>query len=492
MANESTFAAAAAVQSEWFFNIRPHFNYFERPERAALGAAAKAIFPSDPALGFSEMFGRMAGCYRVVATTQPTVDYVLLKRKIRSETGGFEDVRVPLRPFSSSGGPRRDGTLVTIVDAYHGAARAINGQEFDSAMGAFGEVVMRTKPQVDKETGLLNLNRMVVVDTSTSKNKLPDRLTVGEKSFLIKYKGKQWHCTSCNDMHVGPCPYLKNFYEALDKKRSFKSLDSAIIADSTLRHAEHVGIKADVMAMPGATVGQLANACSDFKGKYKNVFVVGGANDVRVGDVTSEFVIAKRIDRSLKRLVEVASKHNSTQINLFNASPPPKDLSPLEKFSKMYFRDRLKKVFKNLNNVTVLKGVPYSEEWGEDNHPTINCTRDILHGLGTADKELLMDEEYITSERPYRGLEKCWLSGCSGCDMRGSFLDGFCPNCVEQINNHDVYDDFSQLKKLSEKILGDDFPTRKRRHDSNSSNGSDKISAKIMVRNDASDDMDSD
>ena len=482
MASDTTFASAASGQTLFYFDIKPYVNYFERPDYAVLGAATRAVFPSDPALGFTEMRGRMAGCFKVASTTQPNVNYVTISRKKLGGTG-LEEVQVPLRPLSPSGGTRREGTLVTIVEADLGPDRHIPGTAFDAAMGQFGEVVMRTKPQLDKRTNLYNTNRMVVVDTTDAKNPLPDRLQVGERSFLIKYKGKKWHCSSCSDMHVGACPYLKAFYEALERKRALKDVKHAIMADSTLRHADHVGVAADMMAMPGATVGQLATACSNITSSkpFTEFFLVGGANDIDIRDDKSEFVVAKKIDKSMKNLVRVAALHRNIQFNLFNSSPPPKDFSPLEKFAKMYFRDRLKKVFKDSPNISVLKGVPYTEDWGADKHPTPNCTKDIVLGVLANHKSLVIDEDYLVNEQTYRGVEKCWLSACTGCASRGHFREGFCPKCFEEVQNGDAYDDFPHLKKLSEKILGDDFTTRKRRHDSSSSNSSDKIDSKVKI-----------
>ena len=121
--DKSSYASAASTQTLWMFDIRPHVNYFERPDRSALGAATKSIFPSDPALGFTEMRGRMAGCFKVAATTQPIADHIVIKRKKKGSAGGFEDVDVPLRPFSLTGGARREGLLVTIVEADVGPAR---------------------------------------------------------------------------------------------------------------------------------------------------------------------------------------------------------------------------------------------------------------------------------------------------------------------------------------------------------------------------------
>ena len=227
-------------------------------------------------------------------------------------------VSIPLRDPSSPGAERREGTLVTIVEADLGPAHAIPGREFDSAMGLYGEVVMNTKPQMNKNTMLLNGNRMCVVDTKNSSNPLPNRLIIGDQSFLLKYKGKRWYCSSCSTEHVGACPYLKRFYELLDEKKNMR-VETCILADSTLRLAEHVGLKADITCMPGATVGQLAQAVDIHPGqdRYTNFIVAAGANDTNVEYDHDPLKVAKKLDASLEKLKAVTSALENKSFTLY-------------------------------------------------------------------------------------------------------------------------------------------------------------------------------
>ena len=52
---------------------------------------------------------------------------------------------------------------------------------------------------------------------------------------------------------------------------------------------------------------------------------------------------------------------------------------------------------------------------------------------------------------------------------------------MSDIFDNDSYDDFNLVKKLSEKVFSEDFPERKRRHDSLSSQGSDSLEAKVQI-----------
>ena len=343
---EISFAEVAAEQKVHMIDLRPHFNFFELPDEAAIGAAIHSIFPSDPALASKPMTGKMLGCYRISATTEPNQPAIHLPRKVRDSTD-VETISIPLQRYRTSGVERREGTLVTIVDGDFGRARAIPGREFDVALGQFGEVVMTTRPQVNKVTNMLNNNRMAVVDTSNATNPLPNRLIIGEHSFLLKYKGKKWFCSSCNEEHIGPCPYLKSFYEALERKRAMK-VDTLVLADSTLRLAENVGVKADITCMPGATVGQLAQVIEELpEGKYDSFYIAAGANDTNIRDETCPFTIAKKIDASLKKLLTVAEKRkDSIAFSFFDSTSPKAQKSPIQQFTDLYFKKRIRKVLR--------------------------------------------------------------------------------------------------------------------------------------------------
>lgn len=59
------------------------------------------------------------------------------------------------------------------------------------------------------------------------------------------------------------------------------TVETHIISDSTLRHAEQAGLKADVTCMSGATKGQLATAVEEMntKEKRKTMVIAAGANE---------------------------------------------------------------------------------------------------------------------------------------------------------------------------------------------------------------------
>ena len=480
---ENSYAEAACEQKLLRLDLRPYFNFFECPDEAAIGAAIRSVFPSDPAVIFKSMTGRMVGCYQIAANREPSVGFVTFKRKIR-RSDDFESIQVPFLAHRSSGAERREGTLVTIVDADFGPAHVIPGREFDSAMSEFGVVVMSTRPQINKDTNMFNGNRMVVVDTTGASNPLPNRLIIRDKSFLLKYKGKKWYCSSCSEEHTGPCPYLKQFHEALEKKRATK-VESFILSDSTLRLADHVGIKADISCMPGATVGQLAQAieeCPD-DDKYRTFYIAAGANDTNIKSEVSPFVIAKKIDSSLNKLAQVGEeKQETTGFIFFNTTPPKQQRSPLQAFADLYFKKRASKVLKrNIFNAHSIHH--YCEPWVEG-HPTKACTEEIINKIAS---DLILDKDLLTTDKLYRGVNKMYVSGCSGCDLRGRFpAGGFCASCMDTFEHSDNYDDYEMImavKKVAfdeEDNLVLEGDLKRRRESNGSSDGSPDVKLSVI------------
>ena len=162
---------------------------------------------------------------------------------------------------------RRQGTLVTIVRGAIGTHRAIPNSVFDKTLEEHGEIIKPTELQKLRGTSVLNGNRYCVIDT-TNKGTIPDFLSLTDPTtketvqFHLRYKGQSWFCRRCDERHVGPCKTLQAFYEAKDK-RAKEKINIKIASDSTLRCAEQVGLRTDIMCMPGGGLGQIANAIKD-------------------------------------------------------------------------------------------------------------------------------------------------------------------------------------------------------------------------------------
>ena len=441
----------SSEQKLYLIEIRNYFNCMECPDEGAVSAALKSIFPADPALVIKPMDAKMLGCYEVAATTEPSDDGITLPRKKRG-TNEHENIKIPLGKHKKSGqGERREGTLVTIVGADFGPAHVIPGRDFDEVMAKYGNVIMPTKPQVNKQTDTYNGNRMCVVKNTNSSVPLPNRIEVAGKSFLIKYQGKRWYCSSCSEEHTGACPYLKNFYEALEKKKAME-INSCVLADSTLRLAEHVGLKADIKCMPGATVGQLAQAIDeDSSEKYNCYHIAAGCNDTSIKHDTDPYIVAKKIDSSIKKLAKVAKKHQNTKSFVFyNTTQPKVQKSPIQHFADSYFKNRMRKVLQK--DTKVCKAVKYKEEW-VDGHPSEEDTERMIKKIAP---DLIVDKKFLTSKRLYKGVTKVYVSGCSGCDQRGYFsYEGFCKSCLDSFSRDSKFEDYELLTKIKRQAFNE-------------------------------------
>ena len=82
----------------------------------------------------------------------------------------------------------------------------------------------------------------------------------------VTYNGQEYHCRRCSEFHSGQCPELAEFYAAKAAKEEMRKKNqilTKVVADSTLRNVDPLGIKADVMCIPGAAIGQVAQALHD-------------------------------------------------------------------------------------------------------------------------------------------------------------------------------------------------------------------------------------
>ena len=141
-----------------------------------------------------------------------------------------------------------------------------------------------------------------------------------------RYRGQMWWCRRCQVEHVGACEALKAFYAACDL-RAVQQINVKVVANSTLRHAEQVGLCADVLCMSGGGIGHLVNAISrddpvmQERGK---ISLVTALNDVRVpyGD-NNEFVFA--VQKGIERLSGEMAKHPEKHLIVHSVLPQALD-----------------------------------------------------------------------------------------------------------------------------------------------------------------------
>ena len=74
-------------------------------------------------------------------------------------------------------------------------------------------------------------------------------------------KGPDLFCR-CEMNHVGPCPFLHAFCAAKDV-RSKEQIALKVVSDSSLKLAEQVGLRANMLCMSGGGLGHLATVLLD-------------------------------------------------------------------------------------------------------------------------------------------------------------------------------------------------------------------------------------
>ena len=143
-----------------------------------------------------------------------------------------------------------------------------------------------TQHQNHRGTNTLNGNRNCVVD---NKDKvIPGSILVlipatqQKVTVHLRYKGQTWFCWWCEMNHVSRCPFLQAFYAAKDARNKVQ-IDLKVVSGSSLRLAEQVGLRADVLFMSGGDLGHLATVLRDdsILAERKDIALVTGGNDIR-------------------------------------------------------------------------------------------------------------------------------------------------------------------------------------------------------------------
>ena len=444
------FSAAAAAPSHFQFDIRPYFNSFKRPSFNDVLNSVKVAFPDDGSVVVREGVGRFLGLFDVFPTSQPSETVIKFSRQKSFDSADLEVISIPLTPPVQRRARARDGLLITIVDADLNANRALPGRMFDSALEAYGKIEVGTESQRYKGTQINNGNRFCVIKKRENVD-LPDRILVGGTSFLIKYWGKQWNCQSCKETHIGPCPYKKALYAARDK-RNEAEICHHVVSDSTLRYADQSGLLADVSVMSGATIGQLANAVDndDDVERHRHVVVAAGANDTLVGELENDHQIVKRVDKSINRFLDTVNRDDTRNFYVLNTCRPLELPTRRQFIAREYFEMRLRKCASYIENLDIIKTCEGITGWEDDGHPNRDLTKDILVNISNdLEKQIIIDENVITTEKIYRGVTGHYLSGCSGCTTFGMFDEGgFCPTCVSKMSTQKKCKTTNYLKKF--------------------------------------------
>ena len=421
----------------------------------------RAVFPTDYQLTVTSR--RIYGgeiIYRIELSVAVPVRIYTLKFKAQAQHFEITLLREEQIPFLNSRNiDRKDTLLITFQGANLPHSRYILSSHYDKLMKDMNlEVTKPTENQVIKDTNVLNGNKYCVIRKPDNVNLIPNDIPItegpnGHFTIRVTYFGQQRYCRRCDSMHAGKCPELEEFYRAKEEREAMQ-IKTKIASDSTLRHAQALGLSANVMCMSGGSLGQLANAIQDDPEtqKLEKIIINAGTNDIKNKNYSnSEF--AHAIDAGLQKIKEIADKNPDKKFAIVqpvydkenadeNTSTRTSFLTyQMDQFTKQYNEERS-------DTFQIIK--PENVEIDETSHPTINGTLALLHSIQLQCDEIIWNEKYITTEKIYAGVQTIYKYGCKGCFVFGQYPDtnGFCTTChiehlkytkpkyMEQIENY--------------------------------------------------------
>ena len=406
-----------------FLNLRAAVTPFELPTVEQVVEAITTAFAGDERLPVLSYRGSGLGLYPVVLSrpvAEPTSHVAWFPGSTDAGISvAFEENRTASREARSD---RRPGTLVTFVQA---TLAGVKNEAFDAAMGAFGEVVKPTQPQNIRGQKVMNGNRYCVVDpgdkTIPGTIKVLDIQTQKMVPVHLRYKGQQWCCRRCDANPIGPCEYLKKFYAARDARKA-EQIRTKVVSDSTLRLAETVGLRADVLCMSRGGVGHLANAVRDDPAmpEMSVVSVITGGNDYIGAKYESNNAFVFTVEKSVEKLKGIfgATPDKSFTILYPQDDAAERALPPDSALIGRY----LERELRSLASPTVaVVPIPVHEvDTDGRGHPTVEGTMTILKGMDERlSEDLFFSAELATSRRPYAGVQGEYRFGCRTCAAKG-------------------------------------------------------------------------
>ena len=345
-------------------------------------------------------------------------------------------VRVPGTKIPTHGG-KRSGTLITILKcALTREHKAIQNVQFDDFFKSYGSIEKQTCYQFYQNTNSLNGNRYLVLNIDNPKN-IPAIVKIGENKFFTRFKGQSWKCSRCWVEHVGGCPEIKAFNEAKQKRKEME-ITTKIVSDSTLRRSETVGLKADILCVPGGGIGDIANAIVDQKDQHEKLIIMAGINDIQNSKIGPISEFAYVVDKSLEKLDRITKENQKVSIDILAPITPFNGLPSVEMEDRnKILIDRIQH-YCNTNEKMKQKHLDSGSITFEDHlHPDEEGTIQIMKQISKmAPSSLIWNEEYLAHSKYYGGVETAQRWGCTTCWVEGVFMFGRCDTCLEEMKNY--------------------------------------------------------
>lgn len=342
---------------------------------------------------------------------------------------------------------RREGTLITIYQAFRLEHRTIDNDKFDQAFEALNvEIIKPSLPQLRKGTSVLNNNRYLVVEVLDGKEdvkkRIGSRIVVEGKSFNIMYDGLEKHCWTCMRTHGRDCP-IKARNDFLRQQRQVTN-KRKIYSTSSLRNVNQLALNTDVACMSGGGLGHIVNAIKHDV-KHEEIIIAAGTNELMQPGDLSEFVFT--VERSVEKLRAI-TEEMSTSLVLPSIPLPTPHLKAKFKF--------FEETVRGIEKLNVIK--PVNIEYAGI-HPTEDGTRAILkHIDDTFGNEVIINgaEEADLTRRRYQQVQALYKVGCKACDSP-DLTPHLCGTCQQAFTTTDA----TALKTMIDNETDEAFPPLK-------------------------------
>ena len=335
---------------------------------------------------------------------------------------------------------REEGVLLTFYKAGRKELRMIKNYAFDSAIqnDLKLEILKPTERQRIRGSTVYNGNKYAVIKKPDNMAKIPESMPVRDPTtntvhhIRINYYGQVRFCPRCENEHAGYCPQLAEFYKAKalrEEMESRKEIKTKLMADSTLRHVNYIGLRANVLCMSGGGFGQIAQAVKDDPDcQEKDIVIVAGANDIKNHAYQSEEEFAENIDSSLQKIEDLAAGDPLHQYTIVKSHPKSPEGQGDEGYAAKRKREYLHKRIdqssssKEKNTKENIHTIDMQYDIDTTGHPTLQATEDILKTLDNSERFknlLIWNKQYITHDRLYRGVQTIYRYGCNICNRYG-------------------------------------------------------------------------
>ena len=461
-----------ATTDTFFLRFSRSCRPFKLPEYAEIAATAINHF-NDEAINVTYDWVRGEKVYRMETTEPHPRDQSLMFTVEGHEYFIKLDPLEPKQKYQRQTYQREEGLLLTFWQAGRKFLNGVPNKNFDILLqNSLGlELLKPTQMQYIPNTKIFNGNRYAVVATPENLATIPDTVPITSPTgrvyhIRVNYFNKMTYCPRCLHQHGRECPQLKEFYEAKDKRKQMKinnEIKTKIMSDSTLRHAQSVGLRADVLCMSGGGFGQVVQAaCDDPDLQDKDIVLLAGANDIKNTSYESNEEYAESINRSMQKLINLADSKPERKILVIKCEPiPPLDednmqvdfdqLDQERDLAQTIRREYLHGIVQQyidegatkdppLKNIRTLN-VGYNTDLS--GHPTKEATETIIKQIHNEDiiaQQLIWNEKFIVSEGLYRGVQSIFRYGCSHCDKFGEKISherhknpNLCDECMDGV-----------------------------------------------------------